>query len=165
MQKYIDQLLRKIENEALSIISSRRYVKSILQEELSLVSFHQIIDQSDSNTLDIYQFDIDIIEFPPADKLEVGQCKLLVESLERLFESVGCYVEMPYNVPYDFQYSLYLKMYKSGIKANSNINNSWINDFCNGCTKSCELKQYCPCLKYEALVALNKRDRNSQVEQ
>jgi len=92
------------------------------------------------------QCGLSIEQFPPPEKLDEDEMKVIMEAFHQMLSTWHLEADIPFDLPGHRAYPLLINILNK---------EAWYFpggmmhfDFCTGNAPDCELKEYCPCLKY-----------------
>jgi len=93
-----------------------------------------------------HQCGLSIEQFPPAEKLTEDEMQTIIDAFQEMLSTRNMVADLPSGLPISRAYPLVIDLLKE---------DGWYLpggtlhfDFCTGYAPDCELKEYCPCLKY-----------------
>lgn len=93
-----------------------------------------------------YYCGLQSINFPPPEQLENEDLKTVCDAFKKMMLTYNLSIDLPDNLPLPFAYSLIVDTLNT--KTNIPKMGMITFDFCSGYAPECDLKSYCPCLKF-----------------
>src|SRR5690554_3025513 len=86
------------------------------------------------------------LDFPPAEQLKNDDLLKVCEAFKQMMLSWNLGIDLPDDLPLSMKYTLMVDLLNTEtvIPTNGTI----VFDFCTGYAPECDLKSYCPCLKF-----------------
>lgn len=82
-------------------------------------------------------------EFPPSEKLNNSQMKIVLEAVEKMLLAINNQIVFPEKMPVNRRYELLFVLWDDGFQPLTE--GMSYNDFCTGYAPECALKEYCFC--------------------
>ena len=148
LSRYVEQLLKDIRDAKKNVPEEPvQSYSDDLEDHFEEIERYVNPQPGDQRTIAEWT-GLDPASFPPVDKLTTEEQAAINNELVLTFRAFNWAFEVPDEAPEDFCYELLIKELAHEIMM-THYGHVTI-DYCTGSPEDCELKQYCPCLKFDA---------------
>lgn len=143
MHPYIPHLLEDIAAAHRTEDEAEEYYPQTFEEEMEEVE--RWVSEDPPHSFGYY-CGLQAEQFPPAGQLADEDMKLVCDAFDKMMQTWNLDIDFPDNIPIPFAYKLTVDtLNRKTMIAKSGFVSF---DFCTGYAPDCELKEFCPCLKY-----------------
>jgi hypothetical protein len=145
MEKYVFQLMESIK-KAHRPVPAGNFPPRVISFEEEMEAVEKWASGDDRPPSLGYKCGLTPEQFPPPDKLTEDQMVSISYAFQEMLETWNLRADFPSNLPVSRAYPLLITILEK--EAWYLPGGALVFDFCTGYAPDCEMKEYCPCLKY-----------------
>ena len=144
MEKYVLQLIESIRN-AHRPVHVNDHPPRVISFEEEMEAVEKWVSGEDSPPTLGYKCGLTAEQFPPAEKLNDEQMKLIMDAFQEMLATWNLQAYFPDHLPVARAYPLMISILEK--EAWYLPGGTLVFDFCDGYAPGCVMKEYCPCLR------------------